>query len=249
MRDDGVRRALAFVTSPFGSYSSCRQYLDDIERRGRRSAPMRRWSTRSGTTTTIPAMCGPSGTRYGRRTADSPMWTRVRLVFTAHSIPSTMEETSGPDGHRYLRPAPRDGRAGRLAAGVGLDWDLVWQSRSGPPHVPWLEPDINDHLAALATAGVRGVVVCPIGFSSDHLEVAWDLDTEAAATAEQLGLRFARAATPGNDPGSWPWSASSSPNGSTRRRPRPAWAPCPCGTPAPPPAAPPRIPTIMNLGS
>ena len=82
----------------------------------------------------------------------------------------------------------------------GLDWDLVWQSRSGPPHVPWLEPDINDHLAALAKAGVRGVVVSPIGFISDHLEVVWDLDTEAAQTAADLGLRYARAATPGSDP-------------------------------------------------
>ena len=86
------------------------------------------------------------------------------------------------------------------AAAPELDWDLVWQSRSGPPQVPWLEPDVGDHLETLAEAGIRNVVVSPIGFVSDHLEVLWDLDNEAAATARKLGLSFARAATPGTDP-------------------------------------------------
>jgi ferrochelatase len=81
-----------------------------------------------------------------------------------------------------------------------MPWDLVWQSRSGPTHVPWLAPDIDDHLETLAAAGTRGVVVSPIGFISDHLEVIWDLDTEGAATAKRLGLAYARAATPGTDP-------------------------------------------------
>ena len=82
----------------------------------------------------------------------------------------------------------------------GIGWDLVWQSRSGAPSTPWLEPDVNDQLVALAAAGTTGVVVSPIGFISDHLEVAWDLDNEAAATAARLGLDFARAATPGTHP-------------------------------------------------
>src|SRR5438046_2179960 len=86
------------------------------------------------------------------------------------------------------------------AAAPDLGYDLVWQSRSGPPQVPWLEPDVNDHLATLAAAGTTSVVVSPIGFISDHLEVAWDLDNEAAGTAKELGLHFARAATPGTDP-------------------------------------------------
>ncbi len=86
------------------------------------------------------------------------------------------------------------------AAAPDLPWDLVWQSRSGPPQVPWLEPDVNDHLTALADAGTTSVVVSPIGFVSDHLEVVWDLDTEAAGTAKRLGLDFVRAATPGTDP-------------------------------------------------
>ena len=84
--------------------------------------------------------------------------------------------------------------------GPGAEFDLVWQSRSGPPSVPWLEPDVNDHLAALAAAGTRAVVVSPIGFVSDHVEVLWDLDEEAAATAAKLGLDYARAATVGTDP-------------------------------------------------
>ncbi|MBX6357474.1 MAG: ferrochelatase, partial [Micromonosporaceae bacterium] len=124
----------------------------------------------------------------------------VRLVFTAHSVPVRMARSSGPDGGRYEAQLRETARLVAAAAAPDLEWDLVWQSRSGPPHVPWLEPDINDHLAALAGDGVTGVVVSPIGFSSDHLEVVWDLDIEAATTAAKVGLKFARAATPGTDP-------------------------------------------------
>ena len=85
-------------------------------------------------------------------------------------------------------------------AAPGRGFDLVWQSRSGPPSVPWLEPDVNDHLRALAAAGETAVVVFPVGFISDHLEVIWDLDNEAKETAAELGLAFARAATAGTHP-------------------------------------------------
>jgi len=199
MRDAGVSRALAFVTSPFGSYSSCRQYLDDF-------AAAR-------------AAVGPAAPALDkiRHYHDHPGYVRphadavrnalhalsdvepVRLVFTAHSIPSTMEAQSGPTGGRYSAQLRETATLVAEEAAPGTRWDLVWQSRSGPPHVPWLEPDINDHLAALAASGLRGVVVSPIGFISDHLEVAWDLDTEAAQTARRLGLRFERAKTPGTD--------------------------------------------------
>jgi protoporphyrin/coproporphyrin ferrochelatase len=121
-------------------------------------------------------------------------------VFTAHSIPRQMAAHAGPDGGRYQAQLAETAALVTAAAAPDLGYDLVWQSRSGPPQVPWLEPDINDHLAALAERGTEAVVVSPIGFVSDHLEVVWDLDTEAAGTAKRLGLGFVRAATPGVDP-------------------------------------------------
>ena len=123
----------------------------------------------------------------------------TRIAFTAHSIPNAMAETAGPTpGTDRYRAQLREAAA--LVAGAAapdLTWDLVWQSRSGPPSVPWLEPDVNDHLRGLRAEGVTSVVVSPIGFISDHLEVAWDLDNEAKQTAAELGLDFVRAATPG----------------------------------------------------
>jgi protoporphyrin/coproporphyrin ferrochelatase len=200
MRDDGVERALGFVLSPYGSYSSCRQYLEDIAN-ARASV--------GGDAPVVdkirhyhddPGYVEPHVDGVRDAFEELSDVERVRLIFTAHSIPSTMEQTSGPDGGRYTAQLTETARLVADRAAPGVDWDLVWQSRSGPPSVPWLEPDINDHLTALAAQGVEGVVVSPIGFVSDHLEVLWDLDTEAAATAAKLGLRFARAATPGNDP-------------------------------------------------
>jgi ferrochelatase len=108
--------------------------------------------------------------------------------------------TAGPDGNRYTAQLHETAELVHTAAARDLPWDLVWQSRSGPPQVPWLEPDVNDHLTALADKGVTDVVVSPIGFVSDHLEVIWDLDNEAAETARDLGLGYARAGTPGTDP-------------------------------------------------
>ena len=202
MRDDGVRRAIAFVTSAYGVLLG----LPPVPGR-HRAGPGRRGSGRAGDRQD-PAFPRPSRLRHAaRRRGDGrpePVAgagpSRTRVVFTAHSIPTSMEAASGPDGGRYT--AQLRETAG-LVAGAGapeLDWDLVWQSRSGPPRVPWLEPDVNDHLEALAADGVRNVVVSPIGFVSDHLEVVWDLDNEAAETARKLGISYARAATPGTDP-------------------------------------------------
>ena len=113
-----------------------------------------------------------------------------------------MNDASGPQRNGLYAAQQRE--TARLVAeavrGPGAEFDLVWQSRSGPPQVPWLEPDINDHLRALAARGVRAVVVAPTGFVSDHIEVRWDLDTEAKATADELGLQFARAGTAGTHP-------------------------------------------------
>jgi len=112
-----------------------------------------------------------------------------------------MDANSGPGGvGRYSAQLRETSELVAAAAAPELAWDLVWQSRSGPPQVPWLEPDISDHLESLAKSGVTEVVVSPVGFISDHLEVLWDLDVEAAQTAERLGLRVTRAATPGVDP-------------------------------------------------
>jgi ferrochelatase len=140
------------------------------------------------------------------------------------------------------------------AAAPELAWDLVWQSRSGPPQVSWLSPDINDHLSVLAAEGVQGVVVSPIGFISDHLEVLWDLDTEAAGTAKQLGLGYVRAATPGTDPRFVAMVRDLVRERLDPSTPRvrlgsvPVWDVCPagcCRRPARPPAAPPERPLSL----
>ena len=120
---------------------------------------------------------------------------RARLVFTAHSIPEAM--TAGCDYERQLHETAR-----LVASGAGFDaWTMAWQSRSGPPSVPWLEPDVNQCLEELARGhGVEAVVLAPVGFVTDHMEVRWDLDVVAAGTAGALGLRLARAVTPGTGP-------------------------------------------------
>lgn len=202
MRDDGVRSALAFVTSPYGSYSSCRQYLDDIAAARAAVGPRAPVVQKLRHYHDHPGFIAPlaDGVRQALRTLEPLPRERTRLVFTAHSIPESMAASSGPDGGRYQAQLTETARLVAQDAAPELAWDLVWQSRSGPGHVPWLEPDINDHLTALAGEGVEAVVVSPIGFVSDHLEVVWDLDTEAADTAKRVGLAFARAATPGLDP-------------------------------------------------
>jgi ferrochelatase len=202
MRDDGVRRAIAFVTSAYGSYSACRQYLDDIARARAEVGPdapqidkIRHFHDHPGF-----VMPHADAVTAALNTLPERAPARTRLVFTAHSIPTAMEASSGPDGGRYTAQLRETADLVCGAAAPELSWDLVWQSRSGPPQVPWLEPDVNDHLETIAADGVRNVVVSPVGFVSDHLEVLWDLDNEAAGTAKKLGLNFARAATPGTDP-------------------------------------------------
>ena len=140
--------------------------------------------------------------RAARDTLPAAVRDRARVVFTAHSVPTAADAAAGTPsegGHRYSRQVADAARL--VAAELGLaEHDVVWQSRSGPPQVPWLGPDIVDHLDTLAAAGVPAVVVAPVGFVSDHVEVIWDLDTEARERAEELGIAFARAATAGPDP-------------------------------------------------
>ena len=120
----------------------------------------------------------------------------ARLVFTAHSVPVAADQRCGPQ--LYSRQVAYATRLVAAAAGY-TDYDLAWQSRSGPPQVPWLEPDVADHLTTLAAAGTKAVIVCPIGFVADHIEVVWDLDHELRLQAEAAGIAFARAATPNAD--------------------------------------------------
>lgn len=220
MRADGVRRALAFVTSAYSSYSGCRQYREnlataaaEVEADGLGPVPavdvLRRYFDHPGFVE--PMVDGVVAALGGLEADHGLPAAEVRLVFSTHSIPTAAAASSGPPGafdataggayvaeHRAVAALVATGASNRV--GVPLDWDLVYQSRSGPPSVPWLEPDVSDHLEALAAQGVRGVVIVPVGFVSDHIEVLWDLDEVALATAARVGLVAARSATAGADP-------------------------------------------------
>ncbi|MBK5223483.1 MAG: ferrochelatase [Acidimicrobiia bacterium] len=200
MADEGVGRALAFVTSAYSSYSGCRQYLDEIAAACAEVGPGAPEIHKIRQFWNHPGFIEPFRDRL--RDALGEMVARgvvdqssTRLVFTAHSLPTSMADTS--DYVDQLLDA-----VALVADDVAPDLAraLVWQSRSGPPQVPWLEPDINDHLRSLAADGVRQVVVVPIGFVSDHQEVVFDLDTQAAATAAEVGIQMRRVPTPDSDP-------------------------------------------------
>jgi ferrochelatase len=194
MTSDGVRHALAFVTSAYSSYSSCRQYRQNIA--------------------DAQAAVGPEAPRIDKLRAfyNHPLfieanvdhvrnaWARLnaasggQLVFTAHSIPETMAATCD-----YAAQLEETGRL--IADALGIEnWRLVYQSRSGSPSQPWLGPDILDCLRELSAQGVEEVVVAPIGFVSDHMEIVYDLDTEAQNLAQELGIKIVRAATAGTHP-------------------------------------------------
>jgi protoporphyrin/coproporphyrin ferrochelatase len=206
---DGVRRAVAFVTSAYSSYSGCRQYLDDIEQARAAVGPAAPVIDKVRPYFNHPGFVEPFAD--AARAALSAVPGGSRLVFTAHSVPEAMAAGSGSLSSGTACPGRPGGRyAAELNEAASLiadrtrpahrGFDLVYQSRSGPPAVAWLGPDIRDHLAALASQGVPGVVVVPVGFTSDHMEVVHDLDVEAAQTAASLGLPFARAAAPMPDP-------------------------------------------------
>jgi ferrochelatase len=206
MAADGVTRALAFVTSAYGSYSSCRQYLDDIERARAGAGPdapridkLRHYFNHPGF---IEPLVSATQEAIGRLPAD--VAPGARLVFTAHSIPEAMAAASGPPGTpapgRYVAQLTEASRLIAEQVGGACSWQLAYQSRSGPPSQPWLGPDVNDHLAELAADGAPAAVLIPVGFVSDHMEVKHDLDVEAAQAAARLGLPLERAATPGIDP-------------------------------------------------
>jgi len=199
MHDDGVRRAAVFSTSAWGGYSGCTQYQEDIARARAAvgaGAPelqkMRQYFDH-------PLLIEMFADAIADAAAQLPEDLRsgARLVFTAHSIPMRAVDRCGPS----LYPRQVAYTSGLVAAAAGFsEHDVVWQSRSGPPQVPWLEPDVGDHLSALAENGTRAVIVCPVGFVADHIEVIWDLDSELAEQADELGVALVRATTPNSQP-------------------------------------------------
>jgi protoporphyrin/coproporphyrin ferrochelatase len=196
MRDDGVKNALAFVTSAYSSYSSCRQYLEDIERARESVGPDAPRIEKLRAFYNHPGFIEANVANLQTALEQIPQQQRsqTRVAFTAHSIPQSM--ATNCDYEAQLRETSR-----LVVEAAGIkNWQLVFQSRSGSPSHPWLGPDICDHLRELQTVGAKDVVVAPLGFVSDHMEIIYDLDTEAVAVCKQLGLNMIRAATAGSHP-------------------------------------------------
>jgi ferrochelatase len=188
MRDDGINKALVFLTSAYSSYSSCRQYLENIQ------AAQREVGDSAPQIGKICAYCTHPGfieTWIDRVRTAFEQLPDAQLIFTAHSIPSSMAENC--DYEKQLREA-----CALIAQALSHpDWELVFQSRSGPPMQPWLEPDVCD---VLEKTDARNIVLAPIGFISDHMEVVYDLDTEAREVCDRRSIKMVRAATPGTHP-------------------------------------------------
>ncbi len=200
MTFDGVRHAAVFVTSAFGSYSGCRQYREDLARAASEVGTGAPLLTKLRLFYNHPGFIEPLADHLATGLTRLSECRSVRVLFSAHSIPVSM--ATGCDYEDQLANA-----AGLVldrieSAGHDRpDHEVVYQSRSGPPQVPWLEPDINDRLRALAASDdwPDGVVVVPLGFTSDHMEVMFDLDTQAARTAADVGLAYVRVPTVGTD--------------------------------------------------
>lgn len=196
MRQKNHRRALAIVTSAFSSYSGCRQYRENIEAArqavGEDAPEVDKIRVFFNHPLYIEVMV--ERTRAAIEQLPPARRAEARIAFTAHSLPMTMAENCKYEAQ--LEEACR-----LVAEGLGRsDWQLVYQSRSGPPQVPWLGPDVVEHAEALAVIGTRELVVVPIGFISDHMEVVYDLDHELAHACEELGITMVRAATAGTHP-------------------------------------------------
>lgn len=217
MYDAGHRRVLMLVTSAYAGYSSCTQYREDIDAAliaedlvGKLEVVKVRQYFYDSTFITPFAQGLAAGIADVREQIAAASGTgEPKIVFVTHSIPTAVADAQGPasvadeygtDVYTAQHLAVARALMAQVPAAAGLEHSLVFQSRSGSPHTPWLEPDINDALEAEAAAGVPGVVVMPIGFVSDHMEVLWDLDTEAKDTCARLGIGFHRAPTPGTNP-------------------------------------------------
>ncbi|APX33532.1 ferrochelatase [Brachybacterium sp. P6-10-X1] len=226
LHEDGHREILALATSAYSSYSSCRQYREDFGRALEETGLMgslridkaRPYFNHPGF---LSPMADGIGAALEDLEAEGHDRSRIRILFSTHSIPEVMADASGPEEERtagparwyvaqheavcrYLVDAVVGGERRESVSGGApavSSWELVYQSRSGPPQVPWLEPDINDVIARIARSrSHEAVIVVPVGFVSDHVEVIWDLDTEARQSAEEHGLAFRRVPTSGTDP-------------------------------------------------
>ncbi|MDO5535323.1 MAG: ferrochelatase [Propionibacteriaceae bacterium] len=203
LAEAGAQRVLVLATAGYASYSGCRQYREDLaaglDTAGLATAGVELDLVKIGPFAETDGFVTANADAVRDALAQAP---GSRVVFVSHSIPTAMDAASGPgEGQTYAEQHARV--AARIAAEVGLDagdWELAWCSRSGAPHIPWLEPDIDDRLEELAGEGVISVITVPYGFVNDHMEVVYDLDTQARETAERLGLGYVRAATAGVHP-------------------------------------------------
>ncbi|MDR0489541.1 MAG: ferrochelatase [Propionibacteriaceae bacterium] len=235
LTDQGARKVLALAIASFSCYSSCRQYREDL------GVALGNLADGNVTIAKLPPFwdipgledayvealtaalaglaCGScdEASAHSRR-IQTPDLSKTRVMFAIHSLPLSMASTAGAKGNAYV-DQQRELSARVLARAsnqAGLDegptWELVYQSRSGPPHIPWLEPDISDAITTAHEQGVTNVICVPISFLTDHMEVIWDLDTQALETATELGVEFTRVPTPGTNPvflDSWAeWVAS-----------------------------------------
>lgn len=198
MTADGVQRPLAFVVSAYSCYSGCRQYREDLYRAQATIGLESPWTDKIRTFFNHPDFVAAWTDCLNEALSnfDDEQRAACRVAFTAHSIPMSMATTS-----RYVEQLTETSQLVAEACGVSTSqWDLVYQSRSGRPQDPWLEPDICDHIAALGEQDVKNLVILPIGFLSDHMEVMFDLDEEALAASEQAGIRMIRGKTVGVHP-------------------------------------------------
>ena len=197
MHAQGARRAIGFIAAAQHCYSSCQQYRENVavarEELRRDGHDVEVTFTGSWFDHPLWIAANAAHVRAAIGRLPEPLRTTARIVFTAHSIPQVMAETS-----RYREQLRESAQLVASQAGVG-DWALVYQSRSGRPGDAWLEPDVCDYLRRERAAGLAAAVLCPIGFVCDHIEVLYDLDREAAAVCQEIGLPMARAAAVNDD--------------------------------------------------